>query len=65
MHVDQIEGKWTPIKRHLQEANGDLSDDDIEEVKGDRALMDGKLQERLGKSKQEVRDTVDKILAKV
>lgn len=65
MNRDQIEGKWTQIKGHLQEAYGDLSDDDIDEAKGDRAQMEGKLQEKLGKSKEEVRDTVDKILAKV
>ncbi|MEL6587840.1 MAG: CsbD family protein [Pseudomonadota bacterium] len=65
MNRDQIEGKWTEIKGHLQEAYGELSDDDLEKAKGDRAQLEGQLQQRLGKSKEEVRETVDAILAKV
>jgi len=64
MDRDLIEGKWTEIKGHIREAYGDLSDDDIEQAKGDRAQLEGKLQQKTGKSKEEVRDTVDKILAK-
>lgn len=65
MNRDQIEGKWTEIKGHLREAYADLSDDEIEEAKGDRDQMEGILQQKLGKSKEEVRSTVDRILEKV
>jgi uncharacterized protein YjbJ (UPF0337 family) len=65
MNRDQIEGKWTQIKGQLQSAYGELTDDDLEEAKGDRAQLEGKLQQKLGKSKEEVRDTVDKILSKI
>ena len=65
MNRDQIEGKWTEIKGKLRESYGDLTDDDLESAKGDRDQMEGVLQQKLGKSKEEVRDNVDKILAKI
>jgi uncharacterized protein YjbJ (UPF0337 family) len=65
MDRDVIEGKWTEIKGHLREAYGDLTDDDVEEAKGDREKMEGVLQQKLGKSKDEVRQTVDRILNSV
>lgn len=65
MNSDIFEGKWTQLKGRLQEAYGVLSDDDLEQAKGDRTQLEGKLQERLGKSKEDVRRIVDDMLAKV
>lgn len=65
MNTDMIEGKWTELKGHLREAYGDLTDDELEAMKGDREQLEGRLQQRLGKSKQEVRETVDRILARI
>jgi len=65
MDRDVIEGKWTEIKGQLREAYGDLTDDDVEEAKGNREQMEGVLQQKLGKSKDEVRQTVDRILNKI
>lgn len=65
MNRDQIEGKWTEIKGKMQAAYGDLTDDDLQEAKGDRAQLEGKLQQKYGKTKEEAREEVDKILASV
>ncbi len=65
MNNDQIEGKWTEIKGRLREAYGDLSDDDLEEARGNREQMEGVLQQKTGNSKEEVRRKVDDILAGV
>ena len=65
MDNDRIEGKWTEIKGRLQEAYGALTDDEIERAKGDRAQIEGILQQRLGKSKDEARAALDKILEQV
>jgi uncharacterized protein YjbJ (UPF0337 family) len=62
MDRDVIEGHWTEIKGRLREAYGDLTDDDVEEAKGDREQMEGVLQQKLGQSKDDVRQTVDRIL---
>ncbi len=65
MDRDIIEGKWSQIKGRLREAYGVLSDDELEEARGDREQLEGKLQERLGQSKDEARQTLDRILEKV
>ncbi|SNS52342.1 CsbD family protein [Antarctobacter heliothermus] len=65
MDNDSIEGKWTEIKGRLREAYGALTDDELEEARGNREQLEGKLQQRLGKSKDEAREALDNILAKV
>lgn len=65
MNRDQIVGKWTEIKGRIRETYGEISDDEIEQAKGDREKMEGILQQKLGKSKEDVRHIVDEILAKV
>ncbi|MGP6087395.1 CsbD family protein [Antarctobacter jejuensis] len=65
MDRDIIEGKWTQIKGRLREAYGALTDDELEEARGDREQLEGKIQERLGQTKDEARKTVDEILEKV
>ncbi|MEO1399039.1 MAG: CsbD family protein [Pseudomonadota bacterium] len=65
MDKDRIEGKWTEIKGRIQEAYGDLTNDEIEEAKGDRAKLEGIMQQKLGKTKDEARAAVDDILSAV
>ncbi len=65
MDNDRIEGKWTEIKGRMREAYADLTDDEIEEAKGGREQLEGILQQKLGKSKDEARVAFDKILDKV
>ncbi|WP_299629243.1 CsbD family protein [uncultured Tateyamaria sp.] len=65
MDKDRIVGKWTEIKGHIREAYGDLTEDEIEQAKGDRDQLEGMMQQKLGKTKDEARAAVDRILEKV
>lgn len=65
MDNDRLEGKWTEVKGRLREAYGVLTEDELEEARGNREQLEGKLQQRLGKSKDEAREALDEILAKV
>lgn len=65
MDNDRIEGKWTEIKGRLREAYGVLSDDEIEQAKSDREQLEGVMQQKLGKTKDEARKAVDDILESV
>ncbi|MEL7253959.1 MAG: CsbD family protein [Pseudomonadota bacterium] len=65
MDNDRITGNWNEFKGRLREAYGALTDDDLEEAKGDREQLEGKLQQKLGKSKDDARQAVDDILAKI
>jgi uncharacterized protein YjbJ (UPF0337 family) len=50
----ELKGKWNEIKGKVKQAHGDLSDDDLryEEGKDDELL--GRLQQKLGKSREEL-----------
>jgi uncharacterized protein YjbJ (UPF0337 family) len=54
----EIRGKWNEIKGKLKQAYGDLSDDDLAYEEGQDEELLGRLQTRLGKT----RDGVRKIL---
>jgi uncharacterized protein YjbJ (UPF0337 family) len=53
-----LKGNWNELKGKMKQANGDLTDDDLqyEEGKDDEFL--GRLQQKLGKTKDEVVDWI-------
>ncbi|MBO9433723.1 CsbD family protein [Ruegeria sp. R13_0] len=59
MNWDQIQGQWKQLKGSVQAKWAELTEDDLEKVKGDRDKLEGILQEKYGKSKEEVRREVD------
>lgn len=59
--ADQIKGKWHQIKGKLKAKYGELTDDDLTYVEGKEEQLIGKLQERLGKSKQEIKELIDNL----
>lgn len=54
MNWDIISGKWDQLKGSVKETWGDLTDDEITQMAGNRDKMAGKLQERYGWTKTEV-----------
>ena len=62
MNWDQIEGNWKQFKGNIQAKWGELTDDDIDVAKGNREVLEGKIQERYGKTKQEAREEVNSFL---
>ena len=54
MNWDIIQGKWDQIKGSVKEQRGDLTDDEVTQIAGNRDKMSGKLQERYGWTKTEV-----------
>ena len=54
MNWDIIAGKWDQLKGSVKETWGDLTDDEITQIAGNREKMAGKLQERYGWTKAEV-----------
>lgn len=47
-------GRWNQIKGEVKKAYGDLTDDDLKYVEGEEDVLLGKLQEKSGKTKEEV-----------
>lgn len=54
MNWDVIQGKWDQLKGSVKEQWGDLTDDEITQIEGNRDKMAGKLQEKYGWTKTEV-----------
>ncbi|HEY1165805.1 MAG TPA: CsbD family protein [Chitinophaga sp.] len=54
MDTLQIKGKWNEIKGRLKKQYADLTDDDLLYQEGEEDRLIGKLQQKLGKSRDEV-----------
>ncbi|MQX36645.1 CsbD family protein [Roseospira navarrensis] len=59
MNKDELKGNWTQFKGNVRKQWGKLTDDDLAEVKGDRDILVGKIQERYGIAKEEAEKQVD------
>lgn len=55
----QIKGNWNEIKGKLKQKYGQLTDDDLAFVEGKEDELLGRLQQRLGKDKEELRCEIE------
>ena len=53
MNEDTLKGQWNQVKGQLRTQWGRLTDDDIDQIKGDRDILLGKLQEYYGKNREQ------------
>lgn len=60
MNKDQLEGKWKQIKGDFKQKYGKLTDDDTTYTEGKFDEMLGRLQEKTGKTKEDLQDEIDK-----
>ncbi|MGD6777328.1 MULTISPECIES: CsbD family protein [Bacillaceae] len=59
MNQTTMKGKWNQMKGDAKKKWGNLTDDDLQQIEGDRDKLVGKIQERHGKSKDEAEREVD------
>ncbi len=59
--TDKLSGNWNQIKGELKQEYGQLSDDDLTYVEGREDELLGRLQQKLGKTKQEIKSFIDGI----
>ncbi|MGX5818035.1 CsbD family protein [Chitinophaga lutea] len=55
----QIKGSWNEIKGKLKQQYADLTDDDLLYTEGKEDELYGRLQKKLGKSKDEVKKLIN------
>lgn len=57
----KLNGSWNDIKGKVKQEYGDLTDDDLlyEEGKDDELL--GRLQKKIGKTKEQVKEWIEKL----
>ncbi len=56
---DQIAGEWKQVKGEARKTWGKLTDNDLEQVKGQRDILAGKIQERYGIAKEDANRQID------
>jgi uncharacterized protein YjbJ (UPF0337 family) len=54
MNTTEIKGNWNEIKGKLKQQYADLTDDDLLFEEGKEDEMYGKIQQRIGKTKDEI-----------
>ena len=58
MNWDQIKGNWAQFTGRIREEWGELTDDEVQEAKGDRDKLIGLIQEKYGKAREEAAEEV-------
>jgi uncharacterized protein YjbJ (UPF0337 family) len=61
MNKLQIKGSWNELKGKLKQQYGNLTDNDLVFSEGKEDELLGRLQKKLGKSKDEVRQMIEKL----
>ena len=59
--TDRIRGNWNQIKGKLKEEYGELTDNDLAYKEGKEDQLIGRIQEKTGKTKQEIKDFIDNL----
>ena len=55
----RVEGNWKQVKGKVKEKWGQLTNDDLDTIAGKRDQLEGKIQERYGLAKDQVKKAVD------
>ena len=57
----KVKGSWNEMKGKLKQKYGQLTDDDLTFAEGKEDELYGRLQQKLGKTKEEVRREIEEI----
>ena len=59
MNWEQVRGNWNQMKGKVKQRWGDLTDDDLTRIEGNRDELVGRLQERYGYAKERTEEEAD------
>lgn len=61
MNELQIKGRWNEIKGNLKQKYANLTDDDLKFAEGKEEELLGRLQQKTGKTKEQLLDEINKL----
>jgi len=61
MNKLKMRGSWNEVKGKLKQKYADLTDDDLMYAEGKEDELFGRLQKRLGRTKEEIKQEIEKI----
>ncbi|PKP17078.1 MAG: general stress protein CsbD [Bacteroidetes bacterium HGW-Bacteroidetes-23] len=61
MNTSDLKGKWNEVKGKLKQQYADLTDDDLLYIEGKEDELYGRIQQKIGKSKDEVKNMINKL----
>lgn len=61
MNKLQFKGSWNELKGKLKQQYGNLTDDDLAFSEGKEDELLGRLQQRLGKNKEDIRQMIERL----
>lgn len=64
INEDIMAGKWKQLRGEAKKWWGDLTNDEIDQIAGERDKLAGKLQEKYGYTKERAESEIDKFLDK-
>ncbi|MCF3973558.1 CsbD family protein [Paracoccus salsus] len=59
MNWDIVKGKWKQLQGSVQEKWGELTNDDLDQIDGNKDQLAGKLQEKYGWTKEKAESEID------
>jgi len=65
MNADIFQGKWKQLRGQIQQRWGDLTNDDLDRIKGARTEFEGLLQERYGYTKERAQQEIENFLRSI
>jgi len=57
----QLKGNWNELKGKMKQQYADLTDDDLMYEEGKEDEMYGRLQQKLGKTKEDIKSWIDSL----
>lgn len=58
-----MKGKWKDVKGEMRKLWGKITDDELEQAKGDFTSISGMIQQRYGETKESVHDKLNTLFA--
>jgi uncharacterized protein YjbJ (UPF0337 family) len=64
MDMNVLKGKWKQFQGEAKNRWGKLTDDELDQIQGDRTKLEGKIQEKYGYTKEQASREVDEWMSK-